>query len=62
MTESLNVFEDIDNLLQVLILAVIEDWIVDDDTINGGVSVRGQDSFFNVITGNFTKRILESTR
>ena len=61
VTQSLDILGNIDDLLQVLVLTVVEDWVVDDDAVNGGIGVCAQDGFFNVIAGNFTEGVLEPT-
>ena len=48
VTESLDIFADICDLLEVLILTIIEDRIVDDDTINAIIMIRSQYMTFQV--------------
>lgn len=59
MTKPFYVLGDINNLLEVLVLSVIEDGIVDDDTINGRVVVASQDCLLNVILSDSLEGILE---
>jgi hypothetical protein len=59
MTKTFYVFGDINNLLEVLVLSVVEDGIVDDDTINGRVVVASQDCLLNVVLSDSTEGILE---
>ena len=47
--EAFDVFGDGDDLLQVLVLAGGEDWIVDYDAVGGGGGVGGEDGVFDVI-------------
>ena len=48
VTESLDIFADICDLLEVLILTIIKDRIVDDNTINAIIMIRGQYMTFQV--------------
>lgn len=61
VAEALNIFGDIDDLLQVLVLAVVEDRVVDDDAVDVVVGVGGQNGFFDVVAGDFAEGVLEST-
>jgi uncharacterized protein involved in tellurium resistance len=60
VTEALDILADIGNLLQVLILAVIEDGIVDYNTVDGIVMIGGQDVLFELFTVNFGELELEA--
>ena len=42
MAQTLDVFTDVGDLLQVLILTVVEDGVVDDDAVDSIVGVGGQ--------------------
>lgn len=61
MAETLDVFGNIDNLLQVLVLAVVEDRVVDDDAVDIVVGVGGQDGTFDIVAGDFVEGVLEAT-
>jgi hypothetical protein len=61
VAQAFDVLGHIDDLLQVLVLAVVEDRIVDDDAVDVVVGVGGQDGFFDVVAGDFAERVLEST-
>lgn len=61
VAQAFHVLGHVDNLLQVLVLSVVEDWVVNNDAVDGVVSVGGQDGFFDVVAGDFAERILEST-
>jgi hypothetical protein len=39
VTESLDVLGDIDDLLQVLVLSIVEDGIVDNDSVNLAIGI-----------------------
>lgn len=54
MRESLYILVDGNNLLQVLILAVAEDGVVDDDAVYGGVVVCVDQSIFEELAVDFT--------
>jgi hypothetical protein len=41
MAEAFDVFMHVDDLLEVLVLAVVEDWVVDDYAVDGVVVVCG---------------------
>jgi hypothetical protein len=62
VAETLDIFGDVDDLLQVLVLAVVEDRVVDDDAVDVVVGVGGQDGSFDVIAGDFAEGIRETTR
>ena len=57
MGKTFNVFRDVDNLLQVLVLSVAEDRVVDDDSIHVWVGV----GFFDCILVDFSQRVAEAT-
>lgn len=60
VAQTLDILGDINNLLQVLILAVVEDWVVDDDAVDFVVGVGGEDGAFNIVAGNFAEGVLEA--
>lgn len=60
MAEAFHVFGDIDNLLQVLILSIVEDRIINDDTINGCIVVTSQNCLLNVVLSDGSESILEA--
>lgn len=61
MAETFDVFGNIDNLLQVLVLTVVEDRVVDDDTVDVVVGVGGQDGTFDIVAGDFAEGVREAT-
>jgi hypothetical protein len=62
MAQPLDIFVDINNLLQILILPIAEYWIVDDDTINSFVTVGSDDTIFQSFSVYFSQLVLESAR
>lgn len=60
VAQTLDVFGNIHNLLQVLVMSIVENGVVDDDTVDVVVAVRGQDGFFDVVARDFAEGILES--
>jgi hypothetical protein len=61
VAQAFDVLGHIDDLLQVLVLAVVEDRVVDDDAVDVVVGVGGQNGFFDVVAGDFAEGVLEST-
>lgn len=61
VAETLDVLGHINYLLQVLVLAVVEDRVVDDDSVDVAVGVGGENGFFDVVAGHFAHAVLEST-
>lgn len=61
MAQTLDVLAHIDNLLQILILAVAEDRVVDDDAIDRVISVGCDQRVLDVVFVDFTERVVEST-
>lgn len=61
VTEALDIFTYVDDLLEVLILAVVEDRVVDDDSVNVRVVVGRENGLFDVIARRGTEGIAEST-
>ena len=61
MAEALDVFADVGDLLQVLVLPVVEDGVVNDDAVDGVVSVGGQDGAFELFPVEFAQGELAST-
>ena len=59
MTEPLDILADIRDLLQILILAIVEDGIVHYDAIDGVVVVGGQDILFEIFAVDFSQLELE---
>lgn len=53
MTEPLYIFVCVCDLLQILVLSVIEDWIVDDDPIDISIGICSQDSAFELFAVDF---------
>ena len=53
MTEPLDIFAYICDLLQVLVLSVIENWIVDDDPIDIAIGICSEDSAFELFAVDF---------
>lgn len=60
VAEAFDVFVHVDDLLQVLVLAVIEDGVVDDDAVDFGVGVGGEDGFFDVVARDFAEGVAEA--
>ena len=61
VAQTLDIFGNIHNLLQVLVVAIVENGVIDDNTIHVVVAVRGQDGFFDVVAGDIAEGIREST-
>lgn len=61
MAKTLYILVDIHNLLQVLIVSVVKDGVVYDDAIHIRVDVGGKDCFFDIVAGDLTEGIAEST-
>ena len=61
MAEALDVFTDVGDLLQVLVLAVVEDGVVDDNAVDGVIGVGSQDGAFELFPVEFAQRKLAST-
>ena len=61
MAEAFDIFGDVDNLLEVLVLSVVEDWVVDDDAVDVLVAVGGDDGVFDLVAGYGAERIAVST-
>jgi hypothetical protein len=61
VAQTLDVLADVHDLLQVLVLSVVEDRVVDDNAIDVGVGVGGDEGIFDIVAGNFTEGILEAT-
>jgi hypothetical protein len=60
VAQTLDILGDINYLLQVLILAVVEDRVVDNNAVDIVVGVGGEDGAFNIVAGNFTEGVLEA--
>lgn len=61
VAKALHILRYIDDLLQVLVLSVVENRVVHDDAVDFLVGIGGEDGIFNVVLGDFTKSITEST-
>jgi hypothetical protein len=61
VTEALDVFRYVNDLLQVLILPRVEDWVVDYDSVDGRVGVGGDYGVFDIIFGYFAEGVVVST-
>lgn len=61
VAQTLDILADVHDLLQVLVLAVVEDGVVYDDAVDFGVFVGAEDGFFDVVAADFTEGVLEST-
>ena len=61
MTEALDVFGDVHDLLEVLVLSVVENGIVDYDAVDIIVRIGGQERIFDLVTVNLAQAIPEST-
>jgi len=60
VAEAFDVFVHIDDLLQVLVLAVVEDGVVDDDAVDFAVGIGGEDGFFDVVARDFAEGVAEA--
>jgi hypothetical protein len=61
VAQTLHILGYIDDLLQVLVLAVVEDWVVYDDAVDVRVGVGGEDGFFDVVFGDVAARVAVAT-
>jgi len=59
--EAFDVFGNVDDLLEVLVLPVVEDGVVHYDAVDGGVSVGGYEGVFEVVAGGFAEGEVEAT-
>ena len=59
--EAFDVFVDGGDLLQVLVLAGVENGVVDDDAVDGVVGVGGQDGAFELFAVDFAQGESAST-
>ena len=59
--KTFDIFIDGDDLLQILVLAVTENWIVDDDAVDSGVIVGVDQSVFQKLTVDLTELEIEAT-
>jgi hypothetical protein len=62
VAEAFDILGNVNDLLEILILSIVEDRIVDYDSVNLGVRICCKDSILNVVARDFTKSITESTR
>lgn len=60
VAQALDVLLHVHDLLQVLVLPVVEDRVVHDDAVDGGVGVRGQDGFLDAVAGRLAEGVAES--
>lgn len=60
VAKTLDILADIDDLLQVLVVTVVEDGVIDDNAVDVGVAVGGDDGLFDVVLGNLAEGILEA--
>ena len=63
MRETFNIFFKGNQLLNVVVLAggCGEDWVVDDDSVDGRVDIRSKDCFFDFFFIDFPEIKLEAT-
>jgi len=61
VAKTFDVFADIHDLLEILILSGVEDGIVDNNAVYGWVIVGGDDCFFNVVLFHPAERIVKAT-
>ena len=61
MRQTFDILFDVDNLLQILILSIVENGIVDDDSVYAIVLVCGNDGLFYVILPDGANSVLKST-
>lgn len=61
MTEPLDILADVRDLLQILVLAVVEDGVVHDNAVNGVVVVGSQDMLFEIFAVDFAQSEFETT-
>jgi hypothetical protein len=60
--QTLDILLDVNDLLQVLVLAVVEYRIIDDDAVYAVVLVGSNDRLFDIIFGDVSDAVLEATR
>ena len=61
VAEPFDVFVHVHDLLQVLVLAVVEDRVVDDYAVDVWVDVGGEDGFFDGVAGDVAEGVAEAT-
>lgn len=61
VAQTLYILIYVDNLLQVLVLAVVENGVVYDDAVDIGIGIGSEDSLLEIIAGNFTEGVAEAT-
>jgi hypothetical protein len=63
MRKTFDIFFEGDQLLDVLVLSRggRKYRVVDDDAVNGGINIRGEDCVFNFFLVNFSEIKLEAT-
>ncbi len=61
VTEPLDILADVRDLLQILILTVVEDWVIHYDAINGVVLIGSENMLFKIFAVDFTQLEIEAT-
>ena len=61
VAEPFDVFVHVDDLLQVLVLAVVEDRVVDDYAVDIWVGVGSENGFFDGVAGDVAEGVAEAT-
>ena len=61
MTKTLDVLAHIYDLLQILVLAIVEDGIVDNDTVDISIVVGGDNSLFDIVLVHRSKGVSKAT-
>lgn len=61
VAEPFDVFVHVHDLLQVLVLAVVEDRVVDDYAVDVWVGVGSEDGFFDGVAGDVAEGVAEAT-
>ena len=61
VAEPFDVFVHVHDLLQVLVLAVVEDRVVDDYAVDVWVGVGSEDGFFDGVAGDVPEGVAEAT-
>jgi hypothetical protein len=49
MTKTFDIFGHINNLLEILVLSIVEDWVVHDDAVDFRVCICGYQCIFNIV-------------
>ena len=61
VTEALHILADIRDLLQILVLPVVENWIIDNDAVDSVILVGGYEVLLELFTIYFPKLESEAT-